>query len=90
MIPEAVVAMLAATHLGAVHSVVFGGFAPKECAKRIEAARPTVVLTASCGIEGGTNGSRKILPYLPLVCLPLLLRFFVIGPSGYGGGTELG
>jgi len=51
MIPEAVVAMLACARLGAVHSVVFGGFAPGELALRIDDARPKVVLSASCGIE---------------------------------------
>ena len=51
MIPEAVIAMLACARLGAVHSVVFGGFAGHELAARIDDARPTVVVTASCGIE---------------------------------------
>jgi propionyl-CoA synthetase len=51
MVPEAVIAMLACARLGAVHSVVFGGFAPHELAVRIDDARPTVVVTASCGIE---------------------------------------
>ncbi|GGK62350.1 propionyl-CoA synthetase [Ornithinimicrobium pekingense] len=51
MIPEAVVAMLACARIGAVHSVVFGGFAPAELAARIEDAEPTVVVSASCGIE---------------------------------------
>jgi propionyl-CoA synthetase len=51
MIPEAVVAMLACARLGAVHSVVFGGFAPGELALRIDDARPKVVVSASCGIE---------------------------------------
>ena len=62
MIPEAVFAMLASTHIGAIHVVVFGGFAPAECAKRIESAKPTVILTASCGVEGS-----KTIPYLPFV-----------------------
>ena len=51
MIPEAVIAMLACARLGAVHSVVFGGFAGHELAARIDDARPTVVVSASCGIE---------------------------------------
>ena len=51
MIPEAVIAMLACARIGAVHSVVFGGFAPQELAVRIDDARPTVLVTASCGIE---------------------------------------
>ena len=51
MIPEAVVAMLACARLGAVHSVVFGGFAPRELAARIDDAKPVAIVTASCGIE---------------------------------------
>jgi propionyl-CoA synthetase len=51
MVPEAVVAMLACARLGAVHSVVFGGFAPNEFALRIDDARPKVIVSASCGIE---------------------------------------
>ncbi len=51
MIPEAVIAMLACARLGAVHSVVFGGFAAHELAARVDDARPTVVVSASCGIE---------------------------------------
>ncbi|MEZ4317774.1 MAG: AMP-binding protein [Myxococcota bacterium] len=62
MVPEAAMAMLACARIGAVHSVVFGGFAPPELAARIDDARPTVLLTASCGIEGD-----RVLPYLPLV-----------------------
>lgn len=62
MIPEAAMAMLACARLGAIHSVVFGGFAPNELAVRIEDAEPKVIMTASCGIEVD-----KILPYKPLV-----------------------
>ncbi|MFA0697614.1 AMP-binding protein, partial [Vibrio sp. 10N.222.49.C9] len=62
MIPEAAMAMLACARLGAIHSVVFGGFAPNELAVRIEDAEPKVVLTASCGIE-----VNKVLEYKPLV-----------------------
>jgi propionyl-CoA synthetase len=51
MVPEAVIAMLASARLGAVHSVVFGGFAAHELAARIDDARPAVLVTASCGIE---------------------------------------
>jgi propionyl-CoA synthetase len=51
MIPEAVMGMLACARIGAVHSVVFGGFASKELATRIDDAKPTMVLSASCGIE---------------------------------------
>ncbi|GGL32222.1 propionyl-CoA synthetase [Planomonospora parontospora] len=62
MVPEAVVAMLACARLGAVHSVVFGGFAPKELAVRIDDARPRVVVSASCGIE-----PTRIVPYKPML-----------------------
>jgi propionyl-CoA synthetase len=62
MIPEAVIAMLACARLGAVHSVVFGGFAAPELAVRIEDAEPRVVLSASCGIEGG-----RVIPYGPML-----------------------
>ncbi|MGP9567364.1 propionyl-CoA synthetase [Halomonas sp. AOP5-B2-8] len=62
MIPEALIAMYACARLGAVHSVVFGGFAPHELAARIEDAEPKVVVAASCGIELG-----KVLPYKPMI-----------------------
>ncbi|MBN9100883.1 MAG: propionyl-CoA synthetase [Pseudonocardia sp.] len=62
MVPEAVVAMLACARIGAVHSVVFGGFAPKELAVRIDDAAPTVIVSASCGIEG-----QRVIAYKPLL-----------------------
>lgn len=62
MIPETVFAMLACARLGAIHSVVFGGFAPLELAKRIDDAAPKVLLTASCGIEGS-----RTIAYKPMV-----------------------
>ncbi|MGD9986944.1 AMP-binding protein, partial [Pseudonocardia sp.] len=62
MVPEAAVAMLACARIGAVHSVVFGGFAPKELAVRIDDATPTVIVSASCGIEG-----KRIIEYKPLL-----------------------
>ncbi|WP_019814311.1 propionyl-CoA synthetase [Saccharomonospora saliphila] len=62
MVPEAVVAMLACARLGAVHSVVFGGFAPAELAARVEDATPTVIVAASCGIEPA-----RTVEYLPIV-----------------------
>ena len=62
MIPEAVVSMLACARIGAVHSVVFGGFASRELALRIDDADPKVILTASAGVEKG-----KALAYAPLV-----------------------
>ena len=62
MIPEAVMAMLACARLGAVHSVVFGGFAAKELATRIDDAKPKLILSASCGIE-----VQKVVEYKPLL-----------------------
>jgi len=62
MIPEAVVAMLACARIGAVHSVVFGGFASAELASRIDDADPKVVVMASCGLEPG-----RVVEYMPLV-----------------------
>jgi propionyl-CoA synthetase len=62
MVPEAVIAMLACARLGAVHSVVFGGFAANELATRIEDAKPKVVVSASCGIEPG-----RLVEYKPLL-----------------------
>ncbi|RTL62939.1 MAG: acetate--CoA ligase [Pseudonocardiaceae bacterium] len=62
MVPEAAVAMLACARIGAVHSVVFGGFAPKELAVRIDDATPTVIVSASCGIEG-----KRVIEYKPLL-----------------------
>ena len=62
MIPEAIVAMLACARIGAIHSVVFGGFAASELAVRIDDARPTVIVTASGGLEPG-----RTVEYLPLV-----------------------
>ena len=68
MIPEAIVAMLACARIGAAHSVVFGGFAAKELATRIDDAEPKVVLTASCGVEPG-----RIVEYKPLLDLAISL-----------------
>jgi propionyl-CoA synthetase len=62
MVPEALIAMLACARIGAVHSVVFGGFAARELATRIDDCRPHLVLAASCGVEPG-----RIVPYKPLV-----------------------
>src|SRR6478672_7413166 len=66
MVPEAVVAMLACARIGAVHSVVFGGFAPAELAARIDDARPKVILAASCGVEPS-----RIVEYTPIIALAL-------------------
>jgi propionyl-CoA synthetase len=62
MVPEAAIAMLACARIGAIHSVVFGGFAAKELATRIDDCQPKVIVSASCGIEG-----QKVVPYKPLL-----------------------
>ena len=62
MVPEAVIAMLACARLGAIHSVVFGGFASNELAKRIDDAAPRVIVSASCGIEPS-----RVVAYKPLL-----------------------
>ena len=62
MVPEAVIAMLACARIGAIHSVVFGGFAANELASRIEDAKPKVVVSASCGTEPG-----RVVAYKPLL-----------------------
>ena len=62
MIPETVVAMLACSRIGAIHSVVFGGFASNELAKRIDDAKPKLIVSASCGLEPG-----KLVEYKPLL-----------------------
>ncbi|MFZ5674560.1 MAG: propionyl-CoA synthetase [Pseudomonadota bacterium] len=62
MIPHAVFAMLACARIGAVHSVVFGGFAPAELATRINDAKPKLIMSASCGLEPG-----RVVAYKPLV-----------------------
>lgn len=62
MIPEAVMSMLACARIGAIHSVVFGGFAAKELATRIDDAKPVAIMSASCGIEPG-----RVVEYKPLL-----------------------
>ncbi len=62
MIPEALMSMLACARIGAIHSVVFGGFAPRELAIRIDDAKPKVILSASCGIE-----VQRVIPYKSLI-----------------------
>ena len=62
MVAEAAISMLACARLGAVHSVVFGGFAAKELATRIDDAKPKVILSASCGLEPG-----RVIAYKPLL-----------------------
>ncbi|MFK5996698.1 MAG: propionyl-CoA synthetase [Rhodobacterales bacterium] len=62
MVPEALVAMLACSRIGAIHSVVFGGFAANELATRIDDATPKAIIAASCGIEPG-----RVIPYKPLL-----------------------
>jgi propionyl-CoA synthetase len=68
MVPEAVITMLACARLGAVHSVVFGGFAAPELAARIADAKPRVIVSASCGLEPG-----RVVPYKPLLDAALAL-----------------
>ena len=62
MVPEAAIAMLACARLGAIHSVVFGGFAAAELASRIADAKPKVIVSASCGLEPG-----RVVQYKPLL-----------------------
>ncbi|MGI9309511.1 MAG: propionyl-CoA synthetase [Gammaproteobacteria bacterium] len=62
MVPEAAIAMLACARIGAVHSVVFGGFAARELATRIDDAAPVLIVAGSCGIEPG-----RVIPYKPLL-----------------------
>ena len=62
MVPEAIIAMLACARIGAIHSVVFGGFAPRELATRIDDAKPKLILSASCGLE-----VNRIVHYKPLL-----------------------
>jgi propionyl-CoA synthetase len=62
MVPEAIIGMLACARIGAIHSVVFGGFAPRELAARIDDARPRLILSASCGIE-----VNRVVAYKPLL-----------------------
>src|SRR3989449_72821 len=62
MVPEAVIAMLACARIGAIHSVVYGGFAANELAKRIDDALPKLILSGSCGIE-----VNRVIPYKPLL-----------------------
>lgn len=62
MIPEAIMAMLACARIGAIHSVVFGGFASPELASRIDDSKAKLILSASCGLEPG-----RIIEYKPLL-----------------------
>ena len=62
MVIEAAIAMLACARIGAIHSVVFGGFAAKELANRIEDCHPKLIITSSCGIE-----PVKHIPYPPII-----------------------
>lgn len=63
MIPAALIGILAINRLGAIHAVVFGGFAPASLAQRIDASRPVAILTASCGIEG----NKPPMSYKPFI-----------------------
>jgi propionyl-CoA synthetase len=77
MIPEALYGMLACARIGAVHSVVFGGFAAPELAKRIEDSKARVVLTASCGIE-----PKGVIPYKRTSTTPLFPYFIAMVDEG--------
>jgi propionyl-CoA synthetase len=70
-VPEAVIGMLACARLGAIHSVVFGGFASNELATRIDDAKPKAILSASCGIEGA-----RVIPYKPMLDSAIELASF--------------
>jgi len=74
MVPEAVMTMLACARLGAVHSVVFGGFAPKELATRIDDAKPKLIVSASCGIEVA-----RVVAYKPLLDQALTMARHAVG-----------
>jgi propionyl-CoA synthetase len=74
MVPEAAIAMLACARIGAVHSVVFGGFAAPELALRIDDAAPKVILSASCGIEFAS-----VIPYKPLLDEAIRLATHAVG-----------
>ncbi len=93
MVPEAIEGMLACARIGAIHSVVFGGFAAAELAKRIDAAEPVAILAGSCGIESG-----RVIAYKPLVDAAIAAathkpRFTVIlqrdaGPAALAAGDR--
>lgn len=72
MIPAALIGTLAISRIGAIHAVVFGGFAAKSLAQRIDASKPVAILTASCGIDG----NKPPLPYKPLVTEALDLAVY--------------
>jgi propionyl-CoA synthetase len=72
MIPAALIAMLAISRLGAIHAVVFGGFAAGSLAQRIDASKPVVILTASCGIDG----AKPPMGYRPYITEAISLSSF--------------
>ena len=75
MIPAATFCMLACARIGAIHSVVFGGFAAKELAGRIDDSKPKLIITASCGLEPG-----KVIKYRPIVDEALSLTKTIDNP----------
>ena len=97
MVPEAVMAMLACARIGAIHSVVFGGFAANELAKRIDDARPKLMLSASCGIEPGRvvaykpllDGAIELASHKPARCV-ILQRPQLVAPLVKGRDMEWG
>ncbi len=76
MVPEAAIAMLACARIGAIHSVVFGGFAASELATRIDDSKPTAIVSASCGIE-----TARVVPYKPLLDKAIELATHKVGIS---------
>ena len=96
MIPAAIFAMLATVHLGAMHAVVFGGFAAASLAQRIDGCKPTVIMTASCAIEGAkgpldyrpfVEGAIKQSSHKPSKTI-IWARRQKMGSSDQGGGTK--
>ena len=80
MIPETVIAMLACARIGAIHSVVFGGFAARELAARIRDAQPRMIISASCGIE-----ITRVIPYKPLCDVSFTSAISSLHPLLKGG-----
>ena len=88
MVPEAVIAMLACARIGAIHSVVFGGFAAAELATRIDDCTPVAIVSASCGIEGS-----RVIQYKPLLDKAIDIALHKVpanrGPAAADGGSDV-
>ena len=85
MVPQAAVAMLACARIGAVHSVVFGGFAANELATRIDDAKPRMIVATSCGIEPG-----RIVEYKPMVDEAIEIAQHKMPRTSFRGATSIG